>query len=192
MDTYNSSKVKHGAAEDFKKVATRKSGWLLAFYNRFSFPRCRLRSDLRGNMAVLAGYLWRRPRNSSETDGDSGWPRQPPRREEDWGWDQSTLRHRVRGWDIYFSGNKSKIAASSHMNLCSHCNTMQYACLKVLRNSLLEAVALVAGFRGSLFPSQYSGQPLKPNEFLLAGRDLNPASEHLQIQRSLNLCFALI
>lgn len=64
-----------------------------------AFPpsRCGLRPDLGGDVAVLAGDLWRRPRNCGETDGGSGRPRQPSRRAEDRGWDQSALRCQRRG-----------------------------------------------------------------------------------------------
>lgn len=63
--------------------------------------RCGLWPDLGGDVAVLAGDLWRRPRNCSETDGGSGRPRRPSWRAEDRGWDQSTLRFQRRGSESF-------------------------------------------------------------------------------------------
>lgn len=85
-----SEEVKTGMRRD-RRAACCVDGLLLR-------PRCRLRSDLRGDVAVLAGYLRRRPWNSSETDGDPAWFWQPARGEEDWGRDQSTLKS--KGWKV--------------------------------------------------------------------------------------------
>lgn len=84
--------LKQGKSEEVEKDIKVENQCTVSRHCVFFHHRCRLWSDLRGDLAVLVGNLWRRPWDCSETDGGPGWPRHPSRREEDWGRDESTLR----------------------------------------------------------------------------------------------------
>jgi len=80
------------AFQSYIKWKWKKEMQSINYFTCVSLLRGGLRSDLGGDVAILVGYLCRRPRDRSETNRGSGQRGQPSRREEDRGRNQSTLR----------------------------------------------------------------------------------------------------